>query len=182
MSARAWPPYLAGCLIGALQPILIWSVGDTLGEHYYNIWPLLLLYIHDIHVFLCSSSLSLSLSLHIPPHSLLYTWSFSVFPSSSLSTSSLYLFQSAIPYSFTYLCVFSLSSIFSFPISPVFSKFNSFFLCSLGNSSSYCTILSQALITNRLRKAFPYLSQFRSGLGNWWQVNSTMYSVTPWYH
>lgn len=39
-----------------------------------------------------------------------------------------------------------------------------------GNSSSYCTILSQVLVTDRLRRAFPYLSQFRTGLANWWQV------------
>ncbi|KAI8499255.1 hypothetical protein Bbelb_230190 [Branchiostoma belcheri] len=40
----------------------------------------------------------------------------------------------------------------------------------LGGSSSYCTVVSQVLVTDRLRQMSPYLSRYRSGLGNWWQV------------
>ncbi|XP_078670255.1 thiosulfate transporter TsuA-like [Branchiostoma floridae x Branchiostoma belcheri] len=40
----------------------------------------------------------------------------------------------------------------------------------LGGSSSYCTVVSQVLVTGRLRQMSPYLNRYRSGLGNWWQV------------
>ncbi|XP_066271323.1 thiosulfate transporter TsuA-like [Branchiostoma lanceolatum] len=40
----------------------------------------------------------------------------------------------------------------------------------LGGSSSYCTVVSQVLVTDRLQQMSPYLSRYRTGLGNWWQV------------
>ncbi|XP_035666754.1 UPF0394 inner membrane protein YeeE-like [Branchiostoma floridae] len=40
----------------------------------------------------------------------------------------------------------------------------------LGGSSSYCTVVSQVLVTDRLQRMSPYLSRYRTGLGNWWQV------------
>lgn len=40
----------------------------------------------------------------------------------------------------------------------------------LGGSSSYCTMMSQALPLSFLQKRIPYLAKFKSGIGNWWQV------------
>ncbi|ELT97896.1 hypothetical protein CAPTEDRAFT_219820 [Capitella teleta] len=40
----------------------------------------------------------------------------------------------------------------------------------LGGSSSYVTIVSQWVITERLQSMFPYLARARCGIGNWWQV------------
>ena len=40
----------------------------------------------------------------------------------------------------------------------------------LGGSSSYVTIVSQWVVTEKLQKLFPYLARARCGLGNWWQV------------
>ncbi|XP_033725526.1 UPF0394 inner membrane protein YeeE-like [Pecten maximus] len=40
----------------------------------------------------------------------------------------------------------------------------------VGGSSSYVTIVSQWVITDKLAKTFPYLAKRRSGVGNWWQV------------
>ncbi|XP_067944542.1 thiosulfate transporter TsuA-like [Watersipora subatra] len=40
----------------------------------------------------------------------------------------------------------------------------------LSGSGGYCTVLSQLLLTDRLRNAFPYLAKYKSGLDNWWQV------------
>lgn len=44
-------------------------------------------------------------------------------------------------------------------------------LCdTLGGSTCYATVVSQWVVTERLRKMFPYLDKCRSGLENWWQV------------
>lgn len=40
----------------------------------------------------------------------------------------------------------------------------------VGGSSSYVTIVSQWVITDKLAQTFPYLAKRRSGVGNWWQV------------
>ncbi|OWF53305.1 hypothetical protein KP79_PYT00469 [Mizuhopecten yessoensis] len=40
----------------------------------------------------------------------------------------------------------------------------------IGGSSSYVTIVSQWVITDKLSRTFPYLANKRSGVGNWWQV------------
>nr|XP_006822163.1 PREDICTED: uncharacterized protein LOC102806177 [Saccoglossus kowalevskii] len=40
----------------------------------------------------------------------------------------------------------------------------------MGGSSSYCTVVSQILVTKPLRSLSPYLSKYRTGLANWWQV------------
>lgn len=40
----------------------------------------------------------------------------------------------------------------------------------LGSSSSYCTVVSQWVVTKRLQELFPYLASKRCGLDNWWQV------------
>ena len=40
----------------------------------------------------------------------------------------------------------------------------------LGGSSSYMTMVSQWVVTERLQEIFPYLAKYRCGIGNWWQV------------
>ncbi|KAH3867574.1 UPF0394 inner membrane protein YeeE-like isoform X2 [Dreissena polymorpha] len=40
----------------------------------------------------------------------------------------------------------------------------------MGGSSSYVTVVSQWVVTERLQTMFPYLRDKRCGLGNWWQV------------
>ncbi|XP_060561777.1 thiosulfate transporter TsuA-like isoform X2 [Ruditapes philippinarum] len=40
----------------------------------------------------------------------------------------------------------------------------------MGGSTSYVTIVSQWVVTDKLQKMFPYLASKRCGLGNWWQV------------
>ncbi|KAL5019918.1 hypothetical protein ScPMuIL_002810 [Solemya velum] len=40
----------------------------------------------------------------------------------------------------------------------------------LGGSTSYVTIVSQWVVTKRLKELFPYLAKKRWGVGNWWQV------------
>ena len=45
----------------------------------------------------------------------------------------------------------------------------------LGSSSSYCTVVSQWVVTKRLQELFPYLASKRCGLDNWWQVGSYLY-------
>ena len=40
----------------------------------------------------------------------------------------------------------------------------------LGGSSSYVTIVSQWVVTEKLQRWFPYLARARCGIGNWWQV------------
>ena len=42
----------------------------------------------------------------------------------------------------------------------------------LGSSSSYCTVVSQWVVTRDLQEKFPYLAKMRCGLGNWWQVRT----------
>ena len=41
----------------------------------------------------------------------------------------------------------------------------------LGGSSSYVTIVSQWVVTEKLQSLFPYLAKARKGVGNWWQVD-----------
>ncbi|XP_060066042.1 UPF0394 inner membrane protein YeeE-like [Ylistrum balloti] len=40
----------------------------------------------------------------------------------------------------------------------------------IGGSSSYVTIVSQWVITDKLAQTFPYLAKRRTGVSNWWQV------------
>lgn len=40
----------------------------------------------------------------------------------------------------------------------------------MGGSSSYVTIVSQWVVTEKLQKTFPYLASARLGVANWWQV------------
>ncbi len=40
----------------------------------------------------------------------------------------------------------------------------------LGGSSSYCTIVSQLLVTKSMETKVPYLAGFKRGIANWWQV------------
>nr|XP_002740360.2 PREDICTED: uncharacterized protein LOC100378393 [Saccoglossus kowalevskii] len=40
----------------------------------------------------------------------------------------------------------------------------------LGGSSSYTTVASQVLVTKRMESWSPYLTKFKRGIGNWWQV------------
>ncbi|XP_077980200.1 thiosulfate transporter TsuA-like [Glandiceps talaboti] len=40
----------------------------------------------------------------------------------------------------------------------------------MGGSSSYTTIASQVLVTKRMESWSPYLTKFKRGVGNWWQV------------
>ena len=42
----------------------------------------------------------------------------------------------------------------------------------LGGSSSYVTLVSQWVVTKRLKELFPYMAKARCGLGNWWQVGA----------
>ena len=47
----------------------------------------------------------------------------------------------------------------------------------LGGSSSYVTIVSQWVVTEKLQSLFPYLAKARKGVGNWWQVWSYFYAI-----
>ncbi|KAL4216749.1 hypothetical protein ACF0H5_024472 [Mactra antiquata] len=40
----------------------------------------------------------------------------------------------------------------------------------MGGSTSYVTMVSQWVITQKLQEMFPYLAKKRCGIGNWWQV------------
>ncbi|XP_067681078.1 thiosulfate transporter TsuA-like [Haliotis asinina] len=40
----------------------------------------------------------------------------------------------------------------------------------LGGSTSFCTVMSQVLMSRWMRKKLPYLARFRSGVPHWWQV------------
>ena len=51
---------------------------------------------------------------------------------------------------------------------PIVSTIYIFILAA--GSGGYCTILSQLLVTDRLRRALPYLAKYRDGINNWWQV------------
>ncbi|XP_038064428.1 uncharacterized protein LOC119734882 [Patiria miniata] len=40
----------------------------------------------------------------------------------------------------------------------------------VGGSQSFCTLLSQFLVTKNMEQRIPYLAQYKRGIDNWWQV------------
>ncbi|XP_033734527.1 LOW QUALITY PROTEIN: UPF0394 inner membrane protein YeeE-like [Pecten maximus] len=40
----------------------------------------------------------------------------------------------------------------------------------LGGSRCYCTVVSQGIVNNSMKKLSPYLAKFKKGFANWWQV------------
>ncbi|XP_060082978.1 UPF0394 inner membrane protein YeeE-like [Ylistrum balloti] len=40
----------------------------------------------------------------------------------------------------------------------------------IGGSRCYCTLMSQGIVNNSMKKLSPYLSKFKNGFANWWQV------------
>ncbi|XP_046364332.2 uncharacterized protein LOC124140686 [Haliotis rufescens] len=51
----------------------------------------------------------------------------------------------------------------------------------LGGSTSFCTVMSQVLMSRLMRRKMPYLARFRSGISNWWQVLFMLFAVIGAY-
>ncbi|XP_046571077.1 uncharacterized protein LOC124279309 [Haliotis rubra] len=51
----------------------------------------------------------------------------------------------------------------------------------LGGSTSFCTVMSQVLMSRWMRRKMPYLARFRSGVSHWWQVLFMLSSVIGAY-